>query len=819
MNDPSRPASLPRTPWQELKGRLLRLLRGLLIMYAVVGVVGSVASLLIARAPAFDDSGTSSSADFDEDVANSWNRFNADDATAGPSWTLDQVKAAAGDARGGHIVTLRGSQSVIDATQVEKALAGTRYVVVLTPPTPLGASETTRLRDNTAQQSWADQQGISLVLVHGQQVVIPYGKLNRTIIFDIPAAGLPQREAMRTGDVTATVLSVIDSALGRDADGADDPGTPAAASVALTNTRAPTTVELSPVTKALDAGPFYVDPSVSDPPSFHTGWSALATGGHVKVVLLPFAKSGTAVDWTDALAARYPNTAILVMTGKWIESAGIDRERVLAALWQTYAVGEFALASSPPAYAQILDWVTGVAGIARAAAEQHTSLPAAAPGGIPRWLSYLILGTSLLIAAAFGVQQLWQRRRTRRPGGSTRGEWRDSLLTTMTTCYLQVGQAADLAFDDGVRARTRSALDVADSALQALRAMPRDPLAADDRHQQRNAAREAWFALEEAAEIVGRPDLRPGTLSPGLQPDPADEPSSPSLLRRRKRIAGVRTKRPFRWLTWVVVVALLGFGASTVFGTVIRGGGIGSTAAGPTALRTSNVSGLDGTQRSGVEQAIADRALLLVYDDRRDAAFDTADAVSAAYPNAVVFVIENGKVGSTGIGTDVAVRGYDEFSLIKDYYPVQFAAGTDPVAQARQLVLLYDRLTAEGSIRGAVRATFDGPERPWVLIVIVVVLALIAAALIIRFGVGAASRRLEAGTEGRALRESLSLRLAGAQQDWLEHGTADSRDQQRAADWAQRARALQERIATAGPADVTPLIAQIDALRAETTRG
>lgn len=267
-----------------------------------------------------------------------------------------------------------------------------------------------------------------------------------------------------------------------------------------------------------------------------------------------------------------------------------------------------------------------------------------------------------------------------------------------------------------------------------------------------------------------------------------------------------------------MVVALLGFGASTVFGSIIRGGGIGSTAETPTALRTSNVSGLDGAERSGVERAIADRALLLVYSPPTDDAYDAADAVAADYPDAIVFVIQSGKVGSTGIGTDAAVRGYDEYSLIEDYYPVQFAAGTDPVAQARQLVLLYDRLTAEGSIRGAVRATFDGPERPWVLIVIVVVLALIAAALIIRFGAGAASRRLEAGAEGRALRESLSLRLAGAQQDWLEHGTGDNRDQQRAADWARRARELQERIATAGPADVTPLTEQIDALHAETTR-
>lgn len=813
MSGPVRTSSLSLTPWQQFRKSVRGVVHRLLVLYAVVGVLGSVASLFISGGPAFEDPAPSASAGFDPDVANSWNRFNAEDVAVEPSWTVGDVESAGEGARGGDVVTLRGTQSVLDTARVRTAIAGTRYLVVLTPPTPLGASEATRLRDNSVQQFWADQHGVVVVMVHGQQVVLPYGKLSPTIIFDIPSAGLPQREAYRTGDVTDTALSVIASARKEGGGGDEDPGTLDAASVALTNTRAPTAGELAPVTKALDAGPLYVDPSITDPPAYDRAWSTISVGTAPKIVLLPFARSGTAVDWTSALAARYPHTAILVMTGKWIESADVDRDQVLAAMWQTYAVGEFALASSPPAYEPILDWVTSVAGIARAAAAQHTALPAAAPGGIPRWLSYLVLGTSLLIAAAFAVPPLLQRRRRRRSVSTTGpGDQHDALVSTLSDCYLQVGRAADLAIDDAVRTRTCSALDVADANLQALRSMPRDPIAVDDRRQQQAAARAAWFALDEAARIVGRPDLRPDTLSPGLQPRPAAPGSLPPAPRRSRR----SVKLTIGWPLVVVVVLALAFlfsVGSTLVGLLGRSTGL--TGESPATLRTSNTAGLDGPERAGAEQAIADRALMLVHSQGDFmTAGRTGDAVAAAYPDAIVFVLRDGKVDDVEIGRDAAVPGYDVYSLIKDYYPVQTAAGTDPVPQARQLVLLYDRLAAEGSIRGAIRARFDGPPRPWPLIIIVVVLTLVAAALIIRFGAGAASRRLTSETDLQAQREALSLRLAGAQENWIEHDNPGSR----AAEWARRARDLQSRIATSDTGDIPGLARQIDELHAELSR-
>lgn len=80
------------------------------------------------------------------------------------------------------------------------------------------------------------------------------------------------------------------------------------------------------------------------------------------------------------------------------------------------------------------------------------------------------------------------------------------------------------------------------------------------------------------------------------------------------------------------------------------------------------------------------------------------------------------------------------------------------------------------------------------------------------------SRRTSATAEQRALRAQLSLLLAGAQQDWLERGAGDGADLARATDWAQRARTLQERIATADPDDVPQLTQQIDSLHAEIRR-
>lgn len=149
------------TPWQRLKRQLQQQLRWLLILYAVVGLIGSLITLFVAVAPKFDSAPVGSAPDFGRDFADSWNRFNDGTATTTPSWTVDEVIDAVGDARGGEVITMDGAQSVVDTAAVRTALAGTDRIVILTPPTPLAASETTRLRDNSVQQSWADEHGLS----------------------------------------------------------------------------------------------------------------------------------------------------------------------------------------------------------------------------------------------------------------------------------------------------------------------------------------------------------------------------------------------------------------------------------------------------------------------------------------------------------------------------------------------------------------------------------------------------------------------------------------------------------------------------------
>ncbi|MBE7162819.1 MAG: hypothetical protein INR72_16385, partial [Williamsia herbipolensis] len=618
---PGGPARHPA--WTRLWQQGLRpLLIKLLVLYAVVGVIGAAASLFIASAPAFTTSSAGDGfGDFDEDVADSWNRFNAGVEEAVPSWTVEQAVAAIGDARGGSVVTMDGAGSVVDVDAVTAAVSGTDRLVLVTPPTPLGASETTRLRDNTLQQRWADQHGVSLVLVHGQQVWVPYGQRSKLIVATTPDAGTDLREAMRTGEITPTVLQVLQQLAdhearkgsARDSDepetdtgggttDASDVGEPVDAStLALTDTRAPTARELAPVVTALDSGQLYTDPAVSSGTDFHAGWSALTDGGPLKVVLLPFAEPGTAIDWTTPLSQRYPGTGIVVLTGKWIESAGLDRELVVSAALQTYAVGGYALASAPPPQAEILDWVSSVGGISRAATAAHAELPAAAPGGIPSWLSYLVLGTSLVIAGAFGVQQ-WRRRRTDATRRLSRGDWRDAVLTTLTTCYLEISQAADLAFDEGVRQRARRSLDAGFAAIGALRGMPRDPQADDDRRQQAAAAQQAWTAIDEAAVGVGRDDLRPGTVSPALRPTPIEPRRPAQPFGGRPALTG-RHRSAIRKAFVTVGVAFIG----VVVGTVIVSRSVSSGAGSPVELRDSNVAGLQGDALAAVQRAIGDR--------------------------------------------------------------------------------------------------------------------------------------------------------------------------------------------------------------------
>ncbi|MGI8418328.1 MAG: hypothetical protein ACR2P2_19450, partial [Nakamurella sp.] len=427
-------------------------LRVFLAAYVVIGLLGSLLSLVLVNLPS---PYSSSSSDDDmsaiiDDPADSWSRFNAGTDGAAPNWTADQFLAAVGDAKGGQIVRMPGAQTVLDDKAITALTAGTNILVVVTPPNPLSAVETTRVRDNTLQKYWAVPKKLDLIMVHGQEAYLPGPDL---FVLSTPGSGIPLRDSMRTSDATSVVTHVAKSAIAFQAGikklvPHNEPGIDAvtAPALALTSARAPTAAELTPITAALDAGSLYVDPSIKPAPTFNKKWANIAPGKPVKVAILPYSPIGPAVDYTAALAKKYPDAAILVMTGKWIESAGVDRSTMIDALLQTYGLGGFALASSAPAYAEILDWVTGIYASATASKAFDRPLPTAPPSGIPRWVSFLVLGTSLIVALGFVGEYLYSRR-SRKPVGPSVAGWRHTVLGGLTSSYLTLAAAPALTAD------------------------------------------------------------------------------------------------------------------------------------------------------------------------------------------------------------------------------------------------------------------------------------------------------------------------------------------------------------------------------------
>ncbi|MGI8417008.1 MAG: hypothetical protein ACR2P2_12555, partial [Nakamurella sp.] len=132
-------------------------LRILLAAYVVFGLIGSLLSLVLVNLPS---PYSSSSTDNDvsailDDPADSWSRFNTGTDGTAPNWTADQFEAAVGDAKGGQIVRMPGARTVLDDNAITALTSGTNILVVVTPPNPLSAVETTRVRDNTLQKYWA----------------------------------------------------------------------------------------------------------------------------------------------------------------------------------------------------------------------------------------------------------------------------------------------------------------------------------------------------------------------------------------------------------------------------------------------------------------------------------------------------------------------------------------------------------------------------------------------------------------------------------------------------------------------------------------
>ena len=530
-----------------------------------------------------------------------------------------------------------------------------------------------------------------------------------------------------------------------------------AADLRLTGTRAPTATELAPVVGVLDRGDFYADPSITPAPTDHSAWAMAGAGKPVKVVVLPFADpSARAVDWTTPLAARYPQAVVLVMTGKWIESAGTDRQVMVDAINQTYGLGGFAIAASAPAYDTILDWVTGIDSSAQSSHAFSRSLPVLPDTSFPRWLAYLLLATSLIIAAGFVVNFVLGRRRS--ATGTPRERWRAQVLTGLTDAYVTLSAAPVLGpGGPGLSSTVQGRLDQAYATLLQLRG--------EDLGAASSAAelvQSAWSDLDAAAKSLHRPDAAPSTTLPKSA---RHEPAAPPRRAVRRR----RWPRPLRLTLWLALAAV-GLGAAVLVFSLFRGTTRSYTSAAQdlTPLRTSSVASFAGAAATtattdAIRAVIGDRASLIAEIGDHGSKFDSidlADQIADAYPNAVAFVVRDGAIESASLGSDAATSGYDDYSLIDDYYGVQLE-GSGDLAVARQIALLYDRLGSSHSIRPGLRSTYDPPGPPWVLIAIGLVLAMGVAALLVRFGTGRVLRAGESDQDERAVRDALRLRIAG----------------------------------------------------------
>lgn len=804
----------PRPAW-------LRALRTFLATYVVVAIIGAIISLIGSSiGPSFSTDNDFSSAS--EDLTGSISRFNQDSDSEDPSWTQDDFAAAvAGITSGGQIVRMPGSDTYLDDGAIDEIIAGTKVLVVVTAPTPLGAVEKTRVRDNTVQKYWAQQRGIALVMVHGQEAYLPGPDL---FVMSTPSTGLPMREGMRTGDATSTVEYVAKEAI------AYKPGTTeyqevtqatsdatTAKELALTDTRAPTPAELAPITAAFDAGNLYVDPTITPRPAYNKAWDAIAPGKTLKVAILPYAEPGTAVDYTAALAKRYPDDAILVMTGKWIESTGVDRQIMIDSMIQADGLGGFAYSASAPQYEAILDWVTDIAGSAVQSHAFDRPLPTLPDTGFPRWASYLLLATSLIIAAGFGVEYLLDRRTP--PDGQSRQRWRDHIASGLSASYLRLSTAPYLGADGDLSGppHARKLLDGAYADLIKLHGIDVDRQAT----LAEQTALAAWDALDAAARELDDPGSGPSQrLATALRavPPPPRAPRGSFFafvkgkLRARLRRAD-KVKLVWRVVVVTLVLVVLGYLVSTLYS-------IGHTSiykeVNVDALATSNVMPVgDVSQKdiTAMRRDIGNRAMLVAVADSsmKTNAYDLADSMVRAYPDAVAFVLEDGDVKTAAVGAAARVGKYNDYSLIDDYYGLQnTAAGNEPVV--RQLALLYDQLTAEHSIARINRDTYDPPSPPWEWITAALVLTLGATAWIVSAATRRTTLRERARNDERATRESLSLRLGSVAPALLNAGP--SADQSMLAKLGSEDAALMDRISTAEPDQFDTLRDQIDAFTA-----
>ena len=744
-----------------IRSRPHRVFRLALLVYLMISVAVALISLFAVHPEApFAASAGGPGTDAFSDPADDWSRFNQGTTTEQPSWSGDAFLAAVAHAVGGQIVRMPGAQTYLDASVVSAATRGSNLLVVVTPPTPLGAVQTTRARDNTAQESWANPRKLRLIMVHGQEVYLPYASDQDLLAATTPGSGLPMREGMRTADATDSVLKIVQEELA-DRAGKDDvtvpdpPGSDAytAAALALTGARPPTAAELRPVEAALDRADLYADPSITPAPTFKPAWSAVGQGREVKVVLLPYADpTGPPVDWTGALARRYPNAVVLVMTGKWIESAGTNRQTMVDSIIATYNLGGFSFAASAPAFSQTLDWVTGIDAAAVSSHAFARPLPRLPDTAFPRWIAYLLLGTAAIIAAGFGISYWLDRRRSARQD-ATAPDWPGAAVGGLAGAYLQLSSAPFVGpGGPSTPAPVQRRLDAAYATLLELHGTEVGD------HAER-LVQSAWSQLDVAAGALVRPDLGPSASLPAAlrhAPRPRSTPGGPGLPVRGA---------PARHWRRLVPVAAVGILLLITIPRLITTG-TADHSFDLTQLRTSNIGEFSAPRNPAaatLASIVGNRALFVVQlgDARTDDADELADQIVETYPDAVAFVLTDGDIEGASIGGQASTSGYDENDFLDDYYDQQNTA-TGDVAVTRQLALLYDRLGAGGSIRVAQRSVYDAPATPWLLIAAGLVLAMLAAAVLIRFAVRRVVTGLELGQDEQAERTALTLRLAGA---------------------------------------------------------
>ena len=778
--------------WQTVVASIAVLVLGLVGI--VVGTVGLLTSPELYRS-----SSDGALPDWTEDVASSWSDYNEGVPETEPAWTTDEFVAAVGDGSPGRIVWMPGAATYLDTAAIDAMIAGSDVLVVVTPPSPLGAIETTRVRDNTVQKYWADERGVRLVMVHGTEAYLPYSDaLGGLIVGATPGAGLPTRDALLYGDATGAVQYAIDAYRGADSPAPAAFDTSAAA--LRPEGRAPSDAELAPVVAALESGTPYLAPGVAGP--LDVDLSGL--GDDVRVAVFPTVVPGEYVDYAAALAAAFPGDSVVAVTGNWVQTAGLDDQLATDVMLQISGIGGFPLAAATPDPGRLLSLFASTYEVAAAGIAAHDGLPSAAEG-MPRWVAYLVLGVSVVLVLGFLAGSLleWRGRRT-----ESWQQRRDRLAGLLAERYVAIGSALALSLRADTAAARRE-LDAAYSALLELRGA--DEGAADE------AALAAWESLDAAPRAIGHGELGPSaTLDAADRPRP--EAVAPQAAAGRSRGATGR-RQGRRWLWWVVALIAGPFLAINVLGRLAGPLSLDETEGGELreALSSGSAAAGAGTDvdLAGVRETIGTRSLMLVYDTGAgSSAYSLGESIVAEHPQAVVFVIVDGKIDTAKIGSDAAALGYDVYALIEDYYPMQYVAGSDPVAQARQLAILYDRLVAEGKVNGIERLQYESPI-PWVPVGIGMVVALVIAAFLVRAATLRVARWRAERDDETGERESLAMRLAETSTQLLHTNGVPS---DVLAGFARREAALAAEIAAVDPPGFAGLRARIEAFDDEVGR-